>query len=956
MQTYQYYVDDIQAAVNSPQTADRELLRDSAALYAEACAELNHRLRQIGQLLRQGLRSEAIQKAEEEPHVLDVYALLDFPELAEWLGLLRKWKMAPPPPLLGDIAAEIDEAYAAQQPIEALLKQHRLLALGRGPLSARIAVLRRLIALDDDAQAWENDLRQMESARLSEVEKQAREAAATDDLRTLDALAAELRSTAWLVQPSSVLTGTVDSLLRSVAIRAARRELEALEPALNEAHGAFEVERAAQLEAHWAKAAAIAAISPDDPLLDRVQPALDWVRGQRQQMAKQQDREMLIISIEQGLDDGAPLAEIGPLYNELLTYDIPVSETLARRFADRVASEELAASRKHRLVLMGVGGTVLVVGAVLAVLFNWQQHRSQVANAVSILRNLNQTGAIGEAQIHFEKLERESPDVASASEVRAEHAKTVGSIQAEEGRKEQFNATLAQLRAWTSPAPPDTTLIARAASLAKSPEEQQLLAKQKDRVEAWRRAVEEADTKSLQVKLQNLRAELGGAERAMLSDDLAEVARRLFSVQSKLDEAVSAHPRASGLSSLAKGLRERAGELLQQCDLDVRSREALADVTESIGDIDGYRKALQDYYLALGDAIDEEQAAAVLAESRLWEGLLAWNAALQSAPVEGGRLTPEASRELLKNGELLAANYSDIPLSDWFATRRPFYESVANRRLADGTWLLEDMERQYRADPLTAGLYMVQDGAKRYYCRKAPKGDGRIVRFKCLLDMQLTEQEKAISKDKVAYFGKAPQSEFAEKAHRALKSIDAYGWERFFVQAFNRLRSDSRIDPVVKVMMLQDLLKWGSSGSSVLEDLYRKTVAELGAARVGGAVWVNPEDPLLVQERAQAEVVLMGLALPDEQAVKDAFATVQELQKRPDYQLQWIGWAHQRRGKEWELRGKFGGVQTGELIVILKPDGESGARLEAVGDFQRGAPRLLSERLLADGRAIFLRR
>lgn len=956
MQTYQYYVDDLQAAVNSPQTADRELLRDSAALYAEACAELNHRLRQISQLLRQGLRSEAIQKAEEEPHVLDVYALLDFPELAEWLSLLRKWKMAPPPMLLGDIAAEIDEAYAAQQPIEALLKQHRLLALGRGPLSARIAVLRRLITLDSDTKAWEDDLRLLESARLNEVEKEARGAAAANDVRALEAFVAELRSSAWLVKPSSVLTGTIESLLGSVAKREARRELEALEPALTEAHGAFEIDRGIRLEERWSRAAAIAAISPEDPLLDRAQPALDWVREQRHQLARRQDREMLIISIEQGLDDGLPLAEIGPLYNELLAYDVPAPETLALRFADRVASEDLAASRKHRLVLMGVGGTVLVVGGVLAALFNWQQHRTQVANAASILKNLNQTGAISEAQLHFEQLEKDAPYIAAAAEVRAEHGKTVESIQAEESRKNQFNTILGQLRAWAPPALPDSTLIARAAGLAASPEEQQALSQQKDRVEAWRQQVEEADTKALQVKLQSIREQLSNAQTAMLSDDLAVVSRQLFAIQGELDEAVSAHPQANGLSALAKGLRERVGEFLQQCDLDVRSREAVANVTETIGDISGYRQALQDYYLAVGDAVNEEQAAAVLAESRLWEGLLAWNAALQSAPSEGGQLTPEVSRELLKQGEVLAVNHPDIPLSEWFAARRVFYDSVAKRRSADGAWLLEDMERQYRADPLTAGLYMVQDGAKRYYCRTAPKDDGRIVRFKHLLDLQLTEQEKAISKEKVTYFGKAPQSEFAETVHRAVKSIDSYGWERFFVKAFERLRSDPRIDPVVKVMMLQDLLKWGTGGSSVLDGLYRKTVEELAGARVGGAVWVNPEDPLLLQERAQAEVVLRGLALPDEQAVKDAFEAVRKLQTRPDYQIQWIGWSHQRRGKDWELRGKFGGVKAGELVVILKADAESVARLESVGDFQGGSPRLLSERLLADGRAIFLKR
>src|SRR4051812_44639870 len=126
MQTYQQYIDDILGAVYSPETADPDFLRDSAAMYAEACAEVNDRLRNVGRLLHRGLRSEAIQFAEQEPNLLDMVGMLDFQELSAWREMLVGWGMAEPPRLLIELAADLNKAYADHEPLEAILKQHRL--------------------------------------------------------------------------------------------------------------------------------------------------------------------------------------------------------------------------------------------------------------------------------------------------------------------------------------------------------------------------------------------------------------------------------------------------------------------------------------------------------------------------------------------------------------------------------------------------------------------------------------------------------------------------------------------------------------------------------------------------------------------------------------------------------------------------------------------------------------
>src|SRR5687767_10996601 len=107
----QRIVEEIQAALESPATLDWDLLRDASGEYAAACDEVNERLAQCGKLLRQGLRTEALQRCEQEPNLIESVTVLDFAELTQWRQLLAVNSMVGPPVLRLDIAAELNEAY-----------------------------------------------------------------------------------------------------------------------------------------------------------------------------------------------------------------------------------------------------------------------------------------------------------------------------------------------------------------------------------------------------------------------------------------------------------------------------------------------------------------------------------------------------------------------------------------------------------------------------------------------------------------------------------------------------------------------------------------------------------------------------------------------------------------------------------------------------------------------------
>ncbi len=90
MLDYQRIVDDVRSTMFSNSMEGVDFFRSAAADYAVACDDVNERLRQCGKLLRQGLRSEAIQLADSEPILLDVVATLDFPERMQWEQIVAR--------------------------------------------------------------------------------------------------------------------------------------------------------------------------------------------------------------------------------------------------------------------------------------------------------------------------------------------------------------------------------------------------------------------------------------------------------------------------------------------------------------------------------------------------------------------------------------------------------------------------------------------------------------------------------------------------------------------------------------------------------------------------------------------------------------------------------------------------------------------------------------------------
>ena len=316
MLDYQRIVDDVRSALlNNGQDGD-DFLQAVAADYSLAIDEANERLRQCGALLRKGLRSEAIQLCEIEPHLLDVAGILDFPERDTWNELLALHNVASPAALMLDVAANLNEAYAIEQPLATLLQRHRLLAMSRGPIKLRLETLRGLAEADPETDIWETDVRTFEEERIKELQRDVPQAIAKGDAAALAVLAAELEQSPWRTDRPEAL---IQQIAAARAQAAREQGLEALQRTaeeLHSLHAAFDVDGARRARAQWDSLFAAWGKSADPAMLQGAAIPLEWLRQQDEITQQTARHEAALAALDQALAARRPSAKLHRLHRD----------------------------------------------------------------------------------------------------------------------------------------------------------------------------------------------------------------------------------------------------------------------------------------------------------------------------------------------------------------------------------------------------------------------------------------------------------------------------------------------------------------------------------------------------------------------------------------------------------------------------------------------------------------
>jgi len=303
-------IERMQVTLASSSNPAKEQLRELHGELTDQIRRTNKRLRECDSLMAKGLRTEAIQLAEQEPPLLDVVAILDFPELAEWNDFVAELGLTVAPELQIEIAADLNRAYSDDGPLKVHLKKFRISSLSRAPLKTRIALLRKIAEVDSGNPIWESDLRSYEAVRQRQIMEQFQIASRNQNFGELREIAKELHGK-WLSPPQKKFIQRVDQEVRSLQQTAAGKRLAELAEELQDAYGEKDVNWAAEVQIEWEKVVKNCGESDSArKFLNQVRPVLNWLSEQKKRSDDESRFGNAVERLQRSIDSGHDLPEL----------------------------------------------------------------------------------------------------------------------------------------------------------------------------------------------------------------------------------------------------------------------------------------------------------------------------------------------------------------------------------------------------------------------------------------------------------------------------------------------------------------------------------------------------------------------------------------------------------------------------------------------------------------------
>ena len=358
-------IERMQVTLASSSSPAKDQLRELHGELSDQIRRTNKRLRECDALLAKGLRTEAIQLAEQEPALLDVVAILDFPELPEWNDFVAELGLTVAPDLQIEIAADLNRAYSDDGPLKAQMKKFRISSLTRAPLKTRIALLRKIAEVDSGNQIWETDLRSYEEVRHRQIQDRFQIASKNQNYNELRSIAKELHGK-WLLPPQKKFIQRVDQEIRSLQQGAAQNRLAELTQELQDAFVERDVSWAVEVQAEWEKAVKNCGESDSvRRLQNQAHTVFRWVTEQQKREQNESKFNEAVERLQRAIHGGSDISELNRRFNvasRIAGFELPES------VHDAYKAAVLNDQRKKTLrmiVIASLAGVVIVAAAIV---------------------------------------------------------------------------------------------------------------------------------------------------------------------------------------------------------------------------------------------------------------------------------------------------------------------------------------------------------------------------------------------------------------------------------------------------------------------------------------------------------------------------------------------------------------------------------------------------------------
>ena len=811
-------VDTIRSTVQH-NIQDRDQIIDLSAEYAEECADLNARMRQVAELLKAGLRGEAMAIADAEPQVLDRFAELDFPESGEWYGLVLEMGLEPPPPLLQDVAEEIDQAYADQGSLEKLLMRHRLLALRRAPLAIRIENLRHMLAKQPEHPLWENDLRDYENARIKEIVNEAKTAKGKGNVQALEMLTEEINSD-WSIGISNQLKKSISRSAQELYAEKAREQIADLNVQLNQCLAEFDVENGNRIRAEWNQQQTIANLPIDHPLTSDVAEVFAWLDDELVHAEEDMRYQAAFRNLEASLDDRLPFEQIEQRFYTVKRFQQEIPPVLETRYAEHHRLHAVKGQRKFMAVVGASVIAILLVAGGIYYVISSIRYSAQKSDSLASIKQAVEDEDWNRAYKVYTGL---PASLAAEPAIKELGVKAETEVSNENARTKNLAAIMSQLSN-AAMDPPPNSLIDQANEIASTDNEKQAI------------RIVENEVKGVQQKLLQERNDVFLGKLRAQSDRLVKVEeiedkakavqdfRQVFDALAEL-ETSSKGSRfgydlvSNSLLNQIPTLKNRITLLVTDYEQLLRIERGLESIENQIGDPNRFEATIAEFSETFPESNYNRDFQSSLTELSFHNGWQAWNQFIASSGIERlNRFSAKEASELqnkLTQIELKYPRYSDRVQTEKL---KVYLASIIEKSDPE---LIRDLKDKVESFAMTKLWVLTETDARNrvYFTPFEPKienGKAIIQYYKSVPPHAAAPTSRwVVEKPDTAF--RAPHGILAAELKATLDKLSLNGFDATMLSCieicFSPVKGDRQPDLIVRAQLLSQTIDDAISGN-----------------------------------------------------------------------------------------------------------------------------------------------
>ncbi len=964
MLKYTVLVEQIESLMDDPAAAPLERITELANQYVQAAQWVNNQSFLCVNTLRDGNPSEALRLCRKLD-LLENYHSLLFDDYDAWVSSALTFGDVAIPPFNKRLIDELEAAEVCMKPIEEVLKSHRILALTRAPLSARIPVLRKLVSLDSRNAGWKKELKEYESARLEQIYE---ELLQNDSPEKYIKIAKEIDESKWSVAIPIKIKKRIEIIKKDAQKKTRGKQVDQLNAKLQDisenliqAYNLYDFESAKRWKESWLDALSefqSIQASPSFDMLHSVDDVLDWIDSEQQSRDLLKEYNAQVAAADRELKRQISIDKCQKLLLGLSRSADAVGQTVPERFyrhLDRlIENEKRKKSQRNRFI---TGITAVVLLCVIGVLgfgawqaFRWYQFNylldalAQYQMKVSQDRNV-----LHEACQFVQNLESSGYQLALYPEVQKNIAYIKKLSEEDKVRHEDWKLLYDKI---------DRSLkdgIPASADEMSELEKLSILNEEKEAYAAINKSNAEIQKDSSSAFVKNQNEKLDKLEQTvnefLKSDDNGNAVklRELETQALELKQTFSDY--AFGKQELqkdAQNYESKCNALLASIQGAIKKINMDSSLSDDLEKLSSNLKTAGEYVRALETIIEKNANSSYAADFKAvvqskdqWGQTYLWNDFIEenSAIISGSDRKVNSLKQFIEHWNNLKFKPKSLSSFKKINGRIPYYQSIADCNWSKSLVPLKDLCYFYNKSEI-----WFHDDTKgvRYFFRKKPNLE--IERRFAYMTSFKEDSTDRISLEPSSEVQPLNNQTLCRKVNNLISMInDNHKFSPCGIRILDVIYEDTSVkDPIVKYQFLMTALDCFTKSDRIINESFESIIQNFRNERLMSSVPFNTETSSA--DRVEATRYLERL--------KGFMDTIKAAQKRNEQleapfsveTLHPVGWLD-KTGSKWEVKGltqKATGnlyiVGSSDITLIGSVDSSNRVQLKAISNGKRGMP------------------